>query len=69
MNYSMDHFLPSGRIVEPGAGNRAFMRALPKGADSFEVRKGRDFLKAEGRWDWAVGNPVIEVSTRTLSDP
>ncbi len=69
MNYSMNHFLPSGRIVEPGAGNGAFMRALPKGADSFEIRKGRDFLKAEGRWDWAVGNPPFSQFRAFLRRP
>jgi hypothetical protein len=53
----VEHFLPCGRIVEPSFGNGAFLRALPKGADWFEIQNGRDFLKAEGRWDWAVGNP------------
>jgi hypothetical protein len=52
----VEHFLPCGRIVEPSAGNGAFLRALPKGADWYEIQKGRDFLKAQGRWDWAVGN-------------
>jgi len=54
---AVEHFLPCGRIVEPSAGNGAFLRALPKGADWYEIQNGRDFLKAEGRWDWAVGNP------------
>ena len=53
----VEHFLPCGRIVEPSSGNGAFLRALPKGADWFEIQKGRDCLKAKGRWDWAVGNP------------
>jgi len=53
----VEHFLPCGRIVEPSSGNGAFLRALPKGADWFEIQNGRDFLKAEGRWDCAVGNP------------
>jgi hypothetical protein len=39
------------------SGNGAFLRALPKGVDWFEIQHGKDFLKAEGRWDWAVGNP------------
>ena len=42
---------------ELGAGDGAFLRALPKGADWYEIQNGRDFLKAEGGWDWAVGNP------------
>ena len=53
----VDHFLPCGRIAAPSAGDGAFLRALPKGADWHENQNGRDFLKAEGHWDWAVGNP------------
>jgi hypothetical protein len=34
-------------------------RPKPKKCDfaGLVPRHGRDFLKAEGRWDWAVGNP------------
>jgi hypothetical protein len=53
----VEHFLPCGPIVEPSSGNGALLRARPRGADWFETQKGRDFLKAEGRWDWAVVNP------------
>jgi hypothetical protein len=53
----VEHFLPCGRIAQPSSGNGAFLRALLRGADWFEIQKRRDFLKAEGRWDWAVGNP------------
>ena len=56
------------RIVEPRSGNGAFLRALPQGADWFEIRKGRDFLKAEGRWDWAVGNPPISQSGEAATE-
>jgi hypothetical protein len=59
MHYSTDHSLPRGRIVEPCSGNGAFLRALSRGADWYEIEKGRDFLKADGRWDWAVGNPPL----------
>ena len=53
----MDHFSLGGRIVDPSAGNGALLRALPRGVDWYEIEKGKDFLKATGRWDWAVGNP------------
>jgi hypothetical protein len=53
----VEHFLPCGRIVEPSAGNGAFLRALAKGAEWYEIEKGEDFLHATGHWDWAVGNP------------
>ena len=50
------HFRPAGRVCEPCKGGGAFLRAMP-GADWFEIDEGRDFLTAEGRWDWIVTNP------------
>jgi len=52
----VDHFKPSGRICEPCKGGGAFVRAMP-GCEWFEIEEGRDFLTAEGRWDWIVTNP------------
>jgi hypothetical protein len=53
----VNHFMPSGDIVEPAAGRRAFMRALPPRTDWFEIDDGRDFLQAQGHWDWLITNP------------
>jgi hypothetical protein len=50
------HFMPSGRVLEPCRGGGAFERAMP-GCSSLDIRKGQDFLRAEGRWDWVVTNP------------
>ena len=50
------HFMPSGRILEPCRGAGAFVRAMP-GCDWCEIDEGRDFLTAQGRWDWIVTNP------------
>ena len=36
---------------------RRFPRALPRGAEWYEIEKGRDFLRAAGHRGWAVGNP------------
>ena len=52
----VEHFKPSGRICEPCRGGGAFQRALP-GCDWFEIQEGRDFMAAEGKWDWIVTNP------------
>lgn len=52
----VSHFKPSGRICEPCKGGGAFVRAMP-GCEWFEIEEGRDFLKAEGHWDWIVTNP------------
>ena len=50
------HFRPAGRVCESCKGGGAFLRAMP-GADWFEIAEGRDFLTADGRWDWIVTNP------------
>lgn len=52
----VDHFGPSGRILEPcrGAGN--FLRWMP-GAEWCEIKEGRDFFKWTRKVDWIVTNP------------
>jgi hypothetical protein len=52
----VDHFKPAGRICEPCKGGGAFLRALPK-CDWFEIQEGKNFMAAEGQWDWIVTNP------------
>jgi hypothetical protein len=51
------NFMPSGKILEPCAGGGAFLRALPQDADWYEIDLGRDFLAAQGHWDWLITNP------------
>ena len=52
----VNHFNPSGKIVEPCRGKGSFSSLMP-GCDWFEIDDGKDFLLAEGHWDWAVTNP------------
>lgn len=52
----VEHFKPSGRICEPCKGDGAFLRAMP-GADWFEIAEGKDFMLANGEWDWIITNP------------
>jgi hypothetical protein len=55
----VEHFMPSGRILEPCRGGGAFLRAFPSHCqpDWCEIQDGRDFLDADGRWDWVITNP------------
>ena len=52
-------FQPSGSILEPCAGQGAFLRALEgRGTVSWcEIEKGRDFLNSTEKVDWIVTNP------------
>lgn len=53
----VQHFKPSGRVLEPCAGGGAFVRALGGVCDTFELQEGTDFLQQSGKWDWVVTNP------------
>lgn len=56
----VDFFKPSGRILEPAAGDGAILKYLP-GADWCEIEKGRDFFACHERYDWIFGNPPYSV--------
>lgn len=51
----VEHFKPIGTILEPCAGDGAFLRAMK--ADWCELDKGKDFLEVKGKWDWIITNP------------
>jgi len=53
---NVNHVKPSGKICEPCRGGGAFQRAMP-GCDWYEKADGKDFMLAEGKWDWIVTNP------------
>ena len=52
----VEYFKPTGSILEPCAGDGAFLKYLP-GADWCEIEKGRDFFQWHKMVDWCIGNP------------
>jgi len=56
----VEYFKPTGRILEPCAGDGAFLKYLP-GADWCEITKGRDFFACHEHYDWIVGNPPYRI--------
>ena len=56
----VNHFMPSGKVLEPCRGNGSFTKLLPD-ADWFEILEGRDFLLAHGKWDWIITNPPYSI--------
>lgn len=50
------YFKPTGRILEPCAGDGNFLRHLP-GAQWCEIKQGLDFLSYDGKVDWIITNP------------
>jgi len=53
----VEQLRPEGRILEPCAGDGAFLEALPRGAEWCGIKRGRDFLQWRGRVDWIITNP------------
>lgn len=53
----VDWFNPTGRILEPSAGNGIFLQYLPLTTEWCEIERGRDFFKWTSQMDWIIGNP------------
>jgi len=53
----VDFFKPSGRILEPCAGDGVFLKYLPPDTEWCEIEKGRDFFSWRERLTWIIGNP------------
>lgn len=52
----VEHFKPQGKILEPCKGDGNFLSVMPT-ADWYEIKDGKDFLQAQGHWDWIITNP------------
>lgn len=48
---------PKGAVLEPCAGDGAFLRALPADALWCEIKRGADFLTWDRKVDWVITNP------------
>ena len=53
----IDHFRPTGRILDPCRGNGAFYDNFPEPCYWCEIRDGRDFLACNEPFDWIMTNP------------
>ena len=62
----VDFFKPTGRILEPSAGDGAFLRHLPKDTEWCEIEKGRDFFAEHRNFDWIIGNPPYSIFSEWL---
>ena len=55
----VEHFSPSGIVLEPCRGDGSFLEAFPADADArwCELDEGRDFFDWHERVDWIISNP------------
>jgi hypothetical protein len=61
----VEHFKPTGRVLEPCKGAGAFMQYLPT-ADWCEIAEGRDFFTWAEHVDWIIGNPPYSIFGKWL---
>jgi hypothetical protein len=52
----VEHFRPTGRILEPCKGTGNFLNVLPEGTLWCEITEGRDFFDFHEKVDWIVTN-------------
>ena len=53
----IDHYKPSGFILEPGRGEGNMYDPLPDPKDWCEIEEGRDFFEWDKKVDWIFANP------------
>jgi transcriptional regulator with XRE-family HTH domain len=55
----VEHFQPTGVILEPCKGDGSFLDEFPADADAkwCEIEEGRDFFVFSGQVDWIISNP------------
>jgi hypothetical protein len=53
----IEHFKPSGKILEPCKGTGNFLKYLPEGTLWCEISEGRDFYEFNEKVDWIITNP------------
>ena len=61
----VEHFKPSGRILEPAKGDGVFLKYLPN-AEYCEIAEGKDFFAWHEKVDWCFGNPPYSILTEWL---
>lgn len=62
----VEHFAPSGRILDPCKGDGAFFDHLPSGAEFCELKDGKDFFHWTEPVDWIVSNPPYSIFSAWL---
>lgn len=53
----MNHFRPTGKVLDPCKGEGAFLNLMPPNSDWCEISDGVDFMSLFGEYDWIVTNP------------
>lgn len=57
----VNHFSPTGSILEPARGTGNFYTLMNNPKDWCEVTDGKDFLDYKGKVDWIITNPPYSI--------
>lgn len=60
----VEHFKPSGRVLEPCRGPGVFMEFLPPDSYWCEIDEGRDFFAWSTPVDWVMSNPPYSLTRK-----
>lgn len=58
----IDHFAPTGVVLDPCRGLGAFHDLLPEGSPWCEITDGTDFFDWHAPVDWVIGNPPYSLT-------
>jgi len=61
----VEHFAPTGTILEPARGNGVFTNILPQ-AEWCEINEGKDFFDWNKKVDWIISNPPFSVMRKFI---
>lgn len=57
----VEHFKPSGSILDPCSGDGIFLKYLPSHTLHCEIKEGRDFYNFHVTVDWIISNPPYSI--------
>jgi hypothetical protein len=63
----VQHFNPSGSVLEPAKGTGNILRFLPNTADWCEITEGKDFFDYDKKVDWIITNPPYSIYDQFLT--
>jgi hypothetical protein len=58
----LDHFAPTGVLLDPCRGQGVFHDLMPDGSPWCEITEGRDFMEWTDPVDWVIGNPPYSMT-------
>ena len=62
----VNHYKPTGLVLEPAMGTGNIYRELTNKKDWCEITKGRDFFDYNKKVDWIITNPPYSIYDRFL---